>query len=91
MPAGVLRTVFLAAKEGGVAGPVHADLTAPLFVEGLDLLAQARRGSIRFLFLGFKEATESNKAEAFIIRQTSSIKLGIRRLFTRLDLGNPLL
>ena len=54
MTAGVLRTVLRAAEEGRVAGAVHADLAAPLLVEGLDFVAQVRH----FAFLGLEVATE---------------------------------
>lgn len=51
---GILRTVLLAAQEGGVTRTVHTDLTTTLFVEGLGLLAQV----YHFAFLGLEVATE---------------------------------
>lgn len=52
--AGVLWTVFLTAQEGGIARAVHADLTAPLLVQRLNLLAQVRH----FALLADEYATE---------------------------------
>ena len=67
--ASVFWAVLLTTKEGGVAGPVHANLTTPLFMQGLNLLAQVRRGRTCFAFFGLENATESKTAIS--VRQRS--------------------